>query len=225
MRQSLFVFIISLLVIISFGNSQNVKELKNCPVYHLSPMEDNSPCTSISIFGYQYSGYYSSGAHRFSFFTSDFNFSYFGITTGLLEIEKISYLPNEDAFSANLFFTIPALLFTFAEANIEDTRENRVVDYLRKLFVIPSNVSNFKLHIYEPSRHLSLFTGLNSDFILVKNDFGFTTKSESGIRLKLGSGLCFTFEIIYGKVLLNSFDLDDHPNSLGFSVFTWIDGW
>jgi len=225
MGKSLFVFIIALLVITSFGNSQNENELKNCPIYHLSPIEDNSPCTSVSIFGYQYSGYYSHGAHRFSFFTSDFNFSYFGITTGLLEIEKISYLPNKDVFSANLFFTVPALLFTFAESNIENTREKTVANYLRKVFVIPSNASNFKLHIYEPSRHLSLFTGLNSDFILVKNDFGFMTKSESGIRLKLGSGLFFTFELIYGKVLLNSFEIDDHSNSLGFSIFTWIDGW
>lgn len=223
--KNMAIALLGVLSIASAPFAQTADDLKECPVYSLSPMSDNTSCTSISLLGYQYSGALSSGIHRISLFSSDFNFSYFGLTTGMLEFEDIPYSSTKHSFSANLIYTVPAIIATFAEVNAKSELDKSASGTLRMLFTIPSNFSSFKFHLYEPKRRISIFSGLNSDLLIDDDAFGFISKSESGIRLKIGKGIFATTEILFGKTIFNSFTKSDHSNFLGLSSNIWLDGW
>lgn len=217
--------ILFILFFATFCFSQTAQELKDCPIFNLSPMMDNSSCTSSLLVSYQYSGFISNGGHRITMFTSDFNFSYFGISVGLLEFEKIEYLPGKEMYTSNFIFTVPAVLASVIETMAVNSPEADVIKVARKVFTIPSNVSNFRLHLYDPFRHVSIFSGLNSDIFLKSGSIGFISKSESGLRLKIGQVLFFTLEVIYGKVVFNTYNNADHKNFWGLAAGFWVDGW
>lgn len=135
---------------------------KGCSIRAFLLMDWEDTCINGSPLGFQKNGFDGDGNFQLQFLDIFYRVGYLGISTSLLEIEKIQVDSNHLEYSKNYLFSVPFLIGYFGNYNFAEPRLE--FELLRKILWIPTLLSNFKIHLTDKRRYIGFYQGINSDF-------------------------------------------------------------
>jgi hypothetical protein len=199
-----------------------LEELAPCSVRSFFQLDLEKNCNHVSPFGAQINGLERYSGYQIQLFDIYYGSRSIGVSSSILEVEKLSLDSSDSRFSENFFFAAPVLIGLLGQYNQAEPAIGFKV--LKQVFWVPTALSNLKLHYSVFDRSVSVFQGFNTD-VFFTDRLGVISKSSSGIEFGAGEGIYFTASFSYNKRIFNTFGHSGYQDSFGLSGKVWLAAW